>query len=344
MQRVNYRDISFIVQGGVVGSPTDKAEDRHTEICLKSIRRTFPGATIILSTWKGSNVDGLDYDLLVLNDDPGDFIVVDFNPNCGRQIVSTINGLRKCTTKYAVKTRSDLSFTSDGFLKYFSEYNTLPFDEHYKILKERIVTLTTSNPRRRIHLPFTVSDWFYFGLTEDLINIFDIPLVKKAAERRDRSGATRTVDSLLSGEQYIWFTFLSKYKTISFAYTDDTSHDNIVTAEKYMANNCILLPATMAGIDWVRYSRAAYAQRPALSNTGLYTFTDYRRMLNKYANNHLVIIPNPFEELTYWFVYNARFYIEKKSPKLWNTIRRLVNRKTHQKEDELAAKAKDRKR
>jgi hypothetical protein len=141
--------------------------------------------------------------------------------------------------------------------------------------------------------------------------------------------------SSFSAEQYAWVTFLRKYKEISFGSTSDLSHDNIATSEKYFANNCILLSAQRAGIDWLKYSRAAYAQIPCLSNTGLYTFTDYKRMLNKYAMNKMIVIPNPFEEFAYFVVYHARFYIEKKSPRLHDFIRRLVNGKTHRKLDAL---------
>lgn len=343
-RKIDFRDISVVVQGPISGLPTDKMEDRHTYLSLKSIRKSLPGAKIILSTWEDANVDDLDYDLLVRSEDPGTVVFGDLSPNCFRQVVSSINGLKRCETKYVIKTRPDLLFKNAHFLDYFVEYNRLPFDEQYKILKQRVVTLTTCNPNRRQKLPFTASDWFFFGLTEDVRNIFEIPLAKGDYSMTDTNGNTHRVDSLFSAEQYIWFTFLSKYRNIPFMYTTDISHDNIETAEKYFANNCVLISARRAGLDWIRYPGTGYAQVPALSNTGLYTFTDYRRMLNKYAKNNLLVIPNPLEELAYTIVYPLRFYMSKKSPKLHDFIRRLVNGKNHRKEDMLkkAREAKNR--
>lgn len=57
------KDISVVVQGAINKEITPR--------CLQSIRTLLPNAEIILSTWEGSDVDGLDYDKLVLNKDPG---------------------------------------------------------------------------------------------------------------------------------------------------------------------------------------------------------------------------------------------------------------------------------
>jgi len=343
-RNIDYRDISVVAQGAVAGSPNDKYENRHTYRCLESIRKSLPGATIILATWKGSNVAGLDYDVLVESEDPGPVAWGNVSQD-GRQTVGSVNGLRQivgsrdglraCKTKYSLRIRNDLILWGDKFLDYFITYNKLPFDDNYKILKKRIVTMTTGNPRRRNKFPFTIGDWFFFGLTEDVVNVFDLPLVKKEFTNQDNDGRDVKVDSLYTAEQNIWFGFLSKYRKIPFECASDISHDNITTSERYFANNCIFLTARRAGVYCLKYPDAAYGQIPALSNSGLYTFSEYKELLNKYANNHLLIIPNIFENITYYIVYNLRFYIEKKSPKLWDIIRRTVNRKNHRRIDAL---------
>jgi hypothetical protein len=277
-------------------------------------------------------VNDLDYDVLVRNEDPGQVVHADTS-NGLRQIVSTLGGLKQCKTRYAVKTRSDLAFKRDHFLSYFKKYNTLPFDPAYKLLSERVVVLTSANPKRKMGYPFWLSDWFFFGRTEDLKNIFEIPLTSDNVIAPDSHGVVRKLDSLFSTEQYIWFKFISKYRKIPFTHMSDTSNNNIETSEKYIANNCILLSADRAGLDWIRFPGNTYAQKPALSNNGLYTFTEYKLLLNKYANNHLLVIPNPIEEITYFVVYRLRLILAKKSPRLWNFIRRLINRKTHKKLD-----------
>ena len=341
---IDYRDISVVAQGAIAGKPDDKPEDRHTDLCLKSIRKSLPGATIILATWKGSNIEGLDYDVLVESNDPGSVawggVTQDGRQAIGsqnglRQIVGSLDGLRACKTKYALRIRNDIVLSGDKFLDYFIKYSDLPFDDNYKILNQRIVTMTTCNPKRRSKFPFTIGDWFFFGLTEDVRNIFDISPAKKEFVIRDDNGNNLRADSLLTAEQNLWFGFLSKYRKVSLEYPADISHDNIATSEKYFANNCIFLTARRAGILCLKYPGAAYGQIPALSNSGLYTFNEYKGLLNKYANNHLLIIPNPIEDITYFIAYNLRFYIEKKNPKLWDIIRRAVNPKNHRRLDAL---------
>ena len=56
-------EISVVVQGAI--------NNKYTPICLASIRKIFPYATIILSTWKNSKTENLDYDVLIENEDPG---------------------------------------------------------------------------------------------------------------------------------------------------------------------------------------------------------------------------------------------------------------------------------
>ena len=129
-----YKDMSVTLQGSVDQTDTPK--------CINSIRKWLPGAEIILSTWEGSDISGLDYDILVLNKDPGAVLMKEHLPkkkylNVDRQIVSTQNGLKKATRKYALKIRSDLVLTTDNFLKYFDEYQAR--GENYNLFERKIL-------------------------------------------------------------------------------------------------------------------------------------------------------------------------------------------------------------
>ena len=319
---VDYRDISVVVQGPVTGLPSDKPEKRYTYLCLQSIRRVLPGAKIILSTWPGNNVEGLDYDELVENqNDPGNSAICDA-PNCFRQIVSSINGLRKCKTKYAIKARSDLLFKSDVFLKYFLKFNELPFDEHYKILKQKIVVKSCTNPRRGgITRPFHVNDWFYFDLTEDLRNVFDIPLDRQTwlpVQNNVPNGA-------FAAEQYIWLSFLGKYRKIPCEHMNDISHDNITASERYLANNCIILNGKKLGIYSLKFPQIDRTWK-FLTYVEGYTYNEYKELLNKYARNHLVIIPDPLQWILCFVFCDARYFLKKKTPKFYRFAVGLVTK------------------
>jgi hypothetical protein len=105
-------EVSVVVQGPVVGGPSDAPERRRTQLALASVRAAYPACEIVFSTWKGAQTGGLIYDRLVLNDDPGavsqnDTTLRDVFNNLNRQIVSTRNGLAATTRRHAIKLRSD---------------------------------------------------------------------------------------------------------------------------------------------------------------------------------------------------------------------------------------------
>lgn len=217
-------DISVVVQGPITGNPDDRYEKRLTYRCLESVHKYLPGAEVIVSTWKGSNVSGLSYDVLVESDDPGALPAdmelrgrqILYNKrhynstvkagiealvnspdelkfsrdrhrplyNANRQIVCTKAGLLAATKPYAMKLRSDMVLTGTGFLEFFGKYNAR--NPSWRILKDRVVTNTyfARNPYRKYPYPFHPSDWFHFGRRDDVLNIWNIPLTPEPETSR----------------------------------------------------------------------------------------------------------------------------------------------------------------
>ena len=114
---ISSKDISIVIQGAI--NPTE------TPKCISSIRHNLPEAEIILSTWEGSDTSNLDYDKLVLNQDPGaTSITKKIKNNMNRQLLSTQNGLKIAEKKYVLKLRSDLILSNTNFLKYFDKFQS----------------------------------------------------------------------------------------------------------------------------------------------------------------------------------------------------------------------------
>jgi hypothetical protein len=167
---IDHKEVSVIIQGPYYPS--------ITEFAIERVRRVLPGAEIIYSTWNGTKYRSEYVDKYVESEDPGAEAVFD-NPRilhaANRQIVSTCAGLRLASRRYALKIRSDLYLLNDNFLK---KYHIFPSRESdFRVLTERVIISTsfTPNPRREPK-PFHPSDWFYFGLHEDLLRIFEVPL------------------------------------------------------------------------------------------------------------------------------------------------------------------------
>ena len=222
-------NISVIVQGPI------HHQESLTKRVLESVRTHLPNAELILSTWKGSDVSGLDCDVLLLNDDPGAIIR---NNNVNRQIVSTRNGLQKASRHYAMKLRTDTLLTGTGFLDVFDRCPERR--EDFKVFQHKIVipTLYTRNPFRvsvysRNTYFFHPSDIFQFGLTNDLILLWDIPLA--------------TFENRLFPEQYVWTSCL-KSSVENIDYFNLTLPKMCKIHEVSLVNNFIVETPTHLGI------------------------------------------------------------------------------------------------
>lgn len=240
-EQIKFEDITVVVQGPI--------ERGLTSACLRSVRRHLPDAKIILSTWKGTSVDAfdLDYDVLLLNDDPGYF---HYNTrdkkanNVNRLIVSTLNGLRACTTRYTLKLRTDLTLTGNSFLQFFDKFGKA--DQNFSVFQSKLLDCSyfSRNPRMKafedIPLLFHPSDIALFGYTEDLGKLFDVPLMQSSEAiflKIDTCRAARYVP-----EQYIFVNCLRKNgHNIGFHHQRHFTRNLAEKAERYFASNFIFL-------------------------------------------------------------------------------------------------------
>lgn len=261
---IDSRDISVVVQGPIAGALDDAPSSRHTYLCLQSIRQYLPDAEIILSTWKGQNVAGLDFDQLVESDDPGGYIfhkTEKYYNNINRQILSTKNGLLKADRKYSIKIRSDMVITSLGFLDYFDIYNNR--DDEYSLLDKKVVvpTVYSRNPKRVFPFSFHPSDWFFFGLSKDVCNIWDVELADEPNMSRWFENNPRPkpdpYPSFLNRyfpEQYLWTSFLKKKLKIDFDYFCQVNRGIIESSERSLVANLVMASPEQLGVKFLKYS------------------------------------------------------------------------------------------
>ncbi len=138
----------------------------------------YPNINIVLSTWDDLDQNSINKIkklniYLLLNKKPA-------NPglsNINLQIVSTINGinfLKKLETKYILKTRTDQRINKNlNFLLYFKILqDSFPLQSTI-YFKKRIITTSLNTFKSRL---YGVSDMLTFGLTNDLLKYWDIPL------------------------------------------------------------------------------------------------------------------------------------------------------------------------
>lgn len=177
------KDISVVIQGAI--------DEKLTPKCLQSVRKYLPDAEVILSTWKGSEISSLEglYDKLVLNVDPGaspmDYPLQLRPYNLNRYLVSSKNGIQISTKSYILKMRSDLCLRNTSFLKYFDKFSER--NDRYSIFKHKVLTSSlytisgesgTGKERGITHYtPYHISDWYHFGLSDDIKLLYSCKLV-----------------------------------------------------------------------------------------------------------------------------------------------------------------------
>ena len=263
------QDISIVVQGPIILNSSFGITDHTTKLVCRQLKKLFPASELILSTWQGSNVDGILYDKLVISDDPGatSFIYREdkiFN-NCNRLITSTKNGIQAATRNYVFKVRSDLFVFSKSFLKFFDQFKH--YKEDCKFVKSRILAFSIHSLRKErnfgleTHRPYHISDWAYFGYKEDLWNLYDIPLTPEPEFSQWFLTHPKYHPDLfpallwkMSPEEYITSSFFKKfYPSLDFAHTQDVSHHNVVLSERLIANNFLVLDQTQFVLTSLKY-------------------------------------------------------------------------------------------
>lgn len=320
--------ISVVVRGLVVGADETDPKKRFTERCLSSVRHYLPEAELILSTWTDQNIAKLDYDKVITNEQPEEIFMIHAGGEVRRittnnQVITSRSGGQAATRPYILNMRSDIELSGIGFLKLFEQFNTT---EHTGFFQKKIVTLPTYNPKHGARFLFNVCDWFYFGLTEDIRDLFDIPLMEKSKLKGVFVDGYAPVAENFGCEAYIWTRFLEKHGQTTVPHQTFYSKEALANSERSYAQNTIMAPASMLNVTCLKMPRAGYGARPWLSQ-GLYTFDEYKRLYNQYNQPGLPFIPNIFENISYDAVLSLRRLVSDKFPDLYKNLVNSIRRK-----------------
>jgi len=311
-------ELTFIVQGPTFGNKGEK----FAQYSCESIRSFFPQSTIILSTWVGQNIQNIDFDKLVLSQDPGAEIVIDSSQtlnNVNRQIVSTFAGICSSETKYSIKIRSDLTFINNNLLSILDKRPIKNSKFPEDLLEEYVVVsnVTSINPSVTLILPHHPCDWIYAGLTTDLHKIWDIQLMPKSWFRYYSNNPwpkdvwhEKNYLSLFRPESYIWSSFLKKYKKINFMNSFDSSPMNLSSSNKFIALNLMIRTNKSIGIKSLKNRITNITLIPS------YTEKEWSNLAISFGRNAIISSPK-YEHIVILNLRKIRipltFYISAKS-------------------------------
>lgn len=289
------KDITVVVQGPVQALPDRDQDEGITQRCLSSVREYAPGAKLILSTWDGQDLAGLTYDELVISPDPGHNIV-GYNKageprkeNYNRQIVSSLFGLQRVETRYAMKLRSDNYLMSDRFKALQQRFPKRGLTHHFS--RERVVTNNTFTRiyAKGMRVAFHNCDFFYFGLTHDVLEMWDLPLFEDVDYDAGRPGKAQhkgAPEFATDATQEFWLSYLNKHlaSPIELRHLHDLGGDYLEISDQCYANNLVVAGPMDLGLGlpskWGGGTRAdktsryfAYMQHP-----------DWQQLYRKYCD------------------------------------------------------------
>lgn len=285
-----FEDVSVVVQGPVQNT-SDRVhhEDGITQRCLKSIRVHLPGANIILSTWAGQDLTNLDYDRLIISEDPGQNQDGFCPTNYHRQIISTKAGLDVVNTPYAIKLRSDNFLTGNRFVSIQQKFTALELNE--QIFNEKVV-VNSNLFRRSSHghrVIMSPSDFFYYGRTDDLKLIWQQPLFNKHDFSQQLVQQARNVvgtSFALEAEQtycQIWLKNIAQDKIRLLRHRFDINQHDIVAWERFLASNFIITDPEMMGLGLRGISKRK------VKRANEYSHIDWLKLHKKYCDSTVSI-------------------------------------------------------
>ena len=299
---ISEKEITFIVQGQI---------SNLTQKTTQSIRLHFPQSKIIISTWNNSKLEGLEYDFVILSEDPGGIAskVSGGISNTLRQIVSTLEGLKKCTTEYAVKIRSDMVFYGNNLTSYYEKFKN--FKRNSKIFSSRVLILEngTLNPRGLYEMPFHFGDWFYFGKTKDIEKIFDIDFSReKELENAFYWKNKEFPKNNINKKYYMryrtetihtYFHIKKKIKTV-LMHSNDVSSDNIEQSELHLVNDYLL-----ASMKSIQLKNLKHVNTSNLSTWVRYSFKEWMLLYKIYFTRDNKIL----NQAIFFFIYKIKYIV-----------------------------------
>lgn len=302
---IDSSEISVVIQGPVFSQSLPQAPYGITREVIKALRKHLPQATLILSTWKGQATEGLDADTILALDDPGTFrfytenaIADNFFNNGNRLIYSSQQGLSKVKTKYTLKIRSDLLMFHPLFSGYY--YKFLEFDPNWKIFTNRILAFPIYSLKyeklnnMKQFRPFHISDWAYFGLTEDLKTLFSCPLMEEPATSQWFASHHKPYNDIwpdrlwrYSPEQYIVSNLAQRFFNIHLKHGSQDNKEILEASEKLIANNFLIIDQHQWGL-WSLKLKVYQNELIPIVQEGLYThkvwLQDYHKHCMKFRS------------------------------------------------------------
>lgn len=261
--KVTAFQVSVVISGPIFHDAGEGGRSA-TALGCESVRRLLPGAEIVLSTWVGEDVSGIDYDRVVFSEDPG--------PNSGnvnRQICSRRAGIQAASREYVLAMRSESYLVNDNFLHYLDQYPLHGTDCVF--LKNRIILAAAFPPESEL---FHIGDWYFAGHKEDLLAFWDLPY-------KDDSQYNHPGQIYNNPHRYLITSFVRKYRPLQFDVLSDIHRENRELYRRIMIENFVVTGFAAFGARSYKYPFDESLKGRLFQYHVSYTFEEWKQEYNK---------------------------------------------------------------
>lgn len=298
---ITNEEVTVLIHGPISRECGKHYAQGQTVAVIDSVKNFLPGARIIISTWQGAEAENLGADQVIYSIDPG-ALPYGFNHrpnNVNRQIVVMRAGLKLVKTKYTLKLRSDTVLTSNSLVKNWGKFEAR--NERLRIFEQRITTaaILTMNPRlcylEKQFTPFLfhVNDMIQFGLTVDMVKLWDLPLMEqrdfKYFSSQDLRGQRDQIACRRVPEDYVWTTVLSRAGVTVNDSWADFQPQLLSVSELSIINNFCLLDYQDMGVHSLKYPNFEFSH-PA--GAPFFTHHQWLTLYKEYCDPS-IIVPRP---------------------------------------------------
>ena len=235
MSKVKSKDITFVMQG-----PFAESGKFDSNKSIFSLRESFPESQIIVSTWVGQGLQFLGMDFLIESIDPGVPSVGESKVcSINRQLVSSYAGLKKVSTKYAVKIRSDCRLVSDKLMTTLGSLD-----------EEKLVIIEYSSVHSVVgyhKLNYNLCDWFVAGNREGVEALFNRDLVSDddlsywCDRKKPWLHSLPECVELFQAEQYLWLPMAAKHQPCNLKHGFDFHFSDFVRFMNFASQTVTVL-------------------------------------------------------------------------------------------------------
>ena len=161
---------AIIMQGPV------STKENFTVETVKYYKRCYPGVTVIVSTWTGSDMtakaEAEKLGAIWIENKPPE---VRGAGNINMQLDSSLAGMKKAKSlgcQYAMKTRTDQRIYANDVLQYFRNLQEMFPSGDSNIMPQRLVYISRAASYR--YIPFSLVDFVVFGETDEMVKLYSI--------------------------------------------------------------------------------------------------------------------------------------------------------------------------